>query len=63
MHELYINDCQNVDAMLILPALNKLKYLEVLSVARIETVSDDFIREFVSVHGHNMKELVLSECV
>ncbi|XP_031267836.1 uncharacterized protein LOC116126283 [Pistacia vera] len=63
MQELYINDCQNIDAMLILPALKKLKHLEVLSVARIETVSDDFIREFLSDHGHNMKELVLTECV
>ncbi|KAJ0030269.1 hypothetical protein Pint_13494 [Pistacia integerrima] len=63
MQELYINDCQDIDAMLILPALKKLKHLEVLSVARIETVSDDFIREFLSDHGHNMKELVLTECV
>ncbi|KAL5768526.1 hypothetical protein ACOSP7_015071 [Xanthoceras sorbifolium] len=63
IQELYINDCQRIDAMLILPALKKLNHLEVLSVAGIETVSDDFVGEFISAGGHNMKELVLSDCV
>ncbi|TXG61653.1 hypothetical protein EZV62_013016 [Acer yangbiense] len=63
LQELYINDCQRIDAMLILPALKKLNHLEVLSVAGIETVSDDFVGEFMSACGHNMKELVLSDCL
>ncbi|GLT68029.1 hypothetical protein SLA2020_402920 [Shorea laevis] len=49
--------------MLILPPLQKLKHLEVLSLAGIQTVCDDFIREFVISCGHNMKELVLTDCV
>lgn len=63
LRELYIDDCQGIDAMLILPSLEKLEHLEVLSVAGIPTVCDDFIWEFVSVHGHTMKELVLTDCL
>ncbi|XP_059433293.1 uncharacterized protein LOC132166489 isoform X2 [Corylus avellana] len=63
LKELYIDDCQNIDAMLILPPLQKLKHLEVLSLAGIQTVCDDFIREFITACGHNMKELVLTDCV
>uniref|UniRef100_A0A2P2P3H2 Uncharacterized protein LOC103929725 n=1 Tax=Rhizophora mucronata TaxID=61149 RepID=A0A2P2P3H2_RHIMU len=63
LRELYIDDCQSIDAMVMLPALKKLEHLEVLSVARMETVCDNFIREFVTTCGHNMKELVLTECV
>ncbi|CAL1357481.1 unnamed protein product [Linum trigynum] len=61
--ELYLNDCQSIDAMLMLPALLKFENLEVLSVGGIETVSDDFITCFVAVCGHATKELVLSDCV
>lgn len=63
LRELYIDDCQNIDAMLILPALKKLKYLEVLSVAGIQTVCDDFVIGIVEECGINMKELVLANCV
>ncbi|RVX05376.1 DNA repair protein rhp7 [Vitis vinifera] len=38
------------------------RMLEVLSVAGIQTVCDDFIWEFISVHGPTMKELVLTDC-
>lgn len=62
LRELYIDDCQGIDAMLILPALQKLEYLEVLSVAGIQTVSDDFIWEIISLRGPTMKELVLTDC-
>ncbi|XP_057959850.1 uncharacterized protein LOC131152165 isoform X2 [Malania oleifera] len=62
LREIYIDDCHNIDAMLILPALKKVKQLEVLSVAGIQTVSDDFIRDLLTVHGPNMKELVLARC-
>lgn len=63
LKELYLDDCQGIDAMAILPALLKIDNLEVLSLACIETVSDYFIREFSSVRGHNMKELVLANCM
>ncbi|CAI0387456.1 unnamed protein product [Linum tenue] len=63
LQELYLNDCQSIDAMLMLPALLKFENLEVLSVGGIESVSDDFITCFVAVCGHATKELVLSGCV
>ncbi|GAV72794.1 hypothetical protein CFOL_v3_16282, partial [Cephalotus follicularis] len=63
LRELYLNDCQSIDPMLILPALKKLDYLEVLSLVGIEMVCDDFVREFITACGHNMKELVLADCV
>lgn len=63
LRELYLDDCQSIDAMLMLPALTKLEQLEVLSLAGIESVCDEFIREFISIRGHNMKELVLTDCV
>lgn len=62
LKELYLDDCQEIDAMVMLPALLKIDNLEVLSLAGIETVSDYFIREFSTVRGHNMKELVLANC-
>ncbi|XP_065850977.1 uncharacterized protein [Euphorbia lathyris] len=62
LQELYIDDCQSLDVKLILPALKKLEHLEVLSLAGMQAVRDDFVREFVGVRGHNMKELVLSDC-
>ncbi|PIN17004.1 hypothetical protein CDL12_10343 [Handroanthus impetiginosus] len=47
--------------MLILLALLKLENLEVLSLAGIRTVCDEFVSEFISVHGCQMKELVLAD--
>ncbi|XP_052182272.1 uncharacterized protein LOC127794966 [Diospyros lotus] len=63
LRELYLDDCQCIDPMLIVPALSKLVHLEVLSLARIETVCDDFISNFIAFRGHNIKELVLTDCV
>lgn len=63
LRELYLDDCCGLDAMLILPALQKLENLEVLSVAGIQTVCDDFVCEFLSANGHRMKELVLADCM
>lgn len=62
LRELYLNDCQNINALLILPALKKLEHLEVLWLARIDNVCDDFIKEFITARGHNLKELVLTDC-
>ncbi|KAJ0030512.1 hypothetical protein Pint_13672 [Pistacia integerrima] len=63
LRELYIDHCQDIDATVMLPALKRLKYLEVLSVASIESVCDDFVIEIVKACGTNMKELVFAECV
>ncbi|KAF9617000.1 hypothetical protein IFM89_033070 [Coptis chinensis] len=63
VRELYLDDCQSIDVMLILSALKKLKCLEVLSVADMETVCDDFICQLVTECGPNMKELCLANCV
>ncbi|XP_030448494.1 uncharacterized protein LOC115671165 [Syzygium oleosum] len=62
LKELFIDDCQSINAMLALPALKKFEHLEVLSVAGMQSVCDDFIREFIFVRGHHMKELVLGDC-
>lgn len=62
LRELYLDDCQNIDAGHILPALKKLKALEVLSVAGIETVCDDFVIGMVEACGVNMKELSFANC-
>ncbi|KAI3864265.1 hypothetical protein MKX03_006098 [Papaver bracteatum] len=62
LKELYLDDCQNIDMMLSLPALERLEFLEVLSLADIETVSDDFVSYFVTVCGRNLKELDFSGC-
>ncbi|KDP33911.1 hypothetical protein JCGZ_07482 [Jatropha curcas] len=63
LQELYIDDCQSLDPMLLLPTLKKLEHLQVLSLAGNQTICDDFVREFLAARGHNMKELVLSDCV
>ncbi|XP_010666291.2 uncharacterized protein LOC104883458 isoform X1 [Beta vulgaris subsp. vulgaris] len=63
LQELYLDDCDTLDAMCILPTLKRLKYLEVLSLRGIVSVSDKFIRELISTSGQNMKELVLANCV
>ncbi|KAG0503881.1 hypothetical protein HPP92_003953 [Vanilla planifolia] len=62
LKELYIADCQNVDAMLILPALQKVKCLEVLSVACMESVTDKFLKKLLPASGSNMRELTFSGC-
>lgn len=62
LRELYLDDCQNVDALLILSALQNLKLLEALSVARVQNVCDKFIYRLVTVLGPNLKELILADC-
>ncbi|RAL37087.1 hypothetical protein DM860_004009 [Cuscuta australis] len=63
LKELYLDDCQAIDSVLLLPSLLKLEHLEVLSVAGIHTVCDEFVIEFVSQRGHNMRELTLNDCM
>lgn len=62
LRELYIDNCLGIDAMLILPHLEKLDNLEVLSVAGIPTVCDDFVAAFVSAHA-SIKDLCLADCM
>ncbi|KAL3838609.1 hypothetical protein ACJIZ3_023200 [Penstemon smallii] len=62
LRELYVDDCQKINAMLIVPAIKKFPYLEVLSVAGIKTVNDQFISEVVPVFGQSSKELDLANC-
>ncbi|XP_010273917.1 PREDICTED: uncharacterized protein LOC104609326 isoform X2 [Nelumbo nucifera] len=62
LRELYLDDCPNIDAMLILPALKKLECLELLSMSRVQTVCDGFVRELIAIHGPRIKELVFADC-
>ncbi|CAO2188485.1 unnamed protein product [Urochloa humidicola] len=63
LRELYIDDCTNVDAMTILPALQKINHLEVLSMSGIQSVCDKFVNELIPVHCSNMKELAFAGCL
>lgn len=63
LRELYIDDCHKIDAMLILPAFKKFRCLEVLSVARMRSVTDHFVSELVKVSGRSIKELDLANCM
>ncbi|KAF4363604.1 hypothetical protein F8388_002145 [Cannabis sativa] len=62
LRELYLDDCQGIDAMLMLPAVKNLEQLEVLSLAGMESVCDTFIMEFIRSRGDNIKELILTNC-
>ncbi|GKA03017.1 leucine-rich repeat, cysteine-containing subtype protein, partial [Tanacetum coccineum] len=62
LKELYIDECFDLDAKHILPALLKLEQLEVLSVAHNESIDNSFIIKFVAARGQKMKELVLANC-
>ncbi|KAE8653455.1 hypothetical protein Csa_007144 [Cucumis sativus] len=63
LRELYLDDCLKIDPMLMVPAMNKLQHLEVLSLAGMEDVCDKFIQEFLTAGGHNLKQLILTNCV
>ena len=62
LKELYIDECFDLDAKRILPALLKLEQLEVLSISHNESVGNSFIKKFVAARGQKMKELVLANC-
>ncbi|KAL6507155.1 hypothetical protein OROHE_022054 [Orobanche hederae] len=63
LRELYLDNSHGINAMVVLPALLKLESLEVLSLAGIQTVCDDFVSKFISVNGSRLKELVLADCL
>lgn len=60
--ELYIDNCQKIDVMQILPALESMEHLKVLSVAGASTVCDTFILRLMHACGYNMRELVVADC-
>lgn len=62
LRELYIDDCQNVEAIMILPALQKIEHLQVLSMCGIQSVCDKFVNELIPVHGSNIRELAFAGC-
>jgi DNA repair protein RAD7 len=59
LRELYIDDCTNVDAMVILHALQKINHLEVLTMSRIQSVCDKFVNELIPIHGLNLNQLTV----
>ncbi|XP_055820345.1 uncharacterized protein LOC129889172 isoform X2 [Solanum dulcamara] len=62
LKELCIDDCQSIDAIHILPSLEKMECLELLSVAGIHSVCDQFVSELLTARGHNIKQLDISRC-
>ncbi|PWZ57429.1 hypothetical protein Zm00014a_007385 [Zea mays] len=63
LRELYIADCTNVDAMAILPALQKINHLEVLAMFGIQSLCDKFVKGLIPVHGSSLKELAFAGCL
>ncbi|KAL6534057.1 hypothetical protein OROHE_013890 [Orobanche hederae] len=63
LRELYIDECHKVNPMPIVTAFNKFKYLEVLSVAGMRSITDQFIAEVLAVCGQSIKELGLADCL
>ena len=63
LKELYLDDCILIDADLILSGLKRLEQLEVLSLAGVPNVCDKFIESYIIACGHNIKELVLKDCM
>ncbi|CAH2036026.1 unnamed protein product [Thlaspi arvense] len=63
LRELYINECQNMDLKLILPALKKFEKLEVLSLVDLPSVRGRFLSEFVTARGQALKQLTLTNAV
>ncbi|KAL3655799.1 hypothetical protein CASFOL_000195 [Castilleja foliolosa] len=63
LKELFIDDCQRINPMLVLTAFKKFTCLEVLSVAGIHSITDQIISEMVTVCGRSIKELDLADCL
>ncbi|KAF5813460.1 putative leucine-rich repeat domain superfamily [Helianthus annuus] len=63
LKELYIDECPRIDAHLSSRLIIELEHLEVLSIAGIETVCDEFVVLVVVSLGDKLKELNLAGCV
>lgn len=60
--ELRLDSCQQLEPFKILPALKKMHKLEVLSLAGIPRVTDEFVSELLSYLGCDLKELSVADC-
>ncbi|KAK9076867.1 hypothetical protein SSX86_005201 [Deinandra increscens subsp. villosa] len=63
LKELYIDECPRIEARHSVFSIMKLNQLEVLSVAGIETISDEFVTLVTLSCGQKLKELNLAGCV
>ncbi|KAH9321108.1 hypothetical protein KI387_015747, partial [Taxus chinensis] len=62
IRELRLEECHQLEASKILPALKKMHKLEVLSVAGIPSVTNEFVIEMIAYLCCNLKELSLADC-
>lgn len=62
LRELYIDECLKIDGKQILQAFKKFRYLEVLSVAELQTIDDHFVKGLVNSCGQSLKELDFANC-
>ncbi|KAI7733410.1 hypothetical protein M8C21_023276 [Ambrosia artemisiifolia] len=63
LKELYIDECPRIDAQRSSYLIVKFKQLEVLSVAGIETMRDEYVVFIAALLGESLKELNLADCV
>ncbi|CAK8563577.1 unnamed protein product [Lathyrus sativus] len=63
LKELYIDGFNLINTKGVLQALKRLKELQVLSLAGIRDLSDEFIKDYIMACGCNLKGLVLKDCV
>lgn len=62
LRELYIDECLKIDGKQILQAFKKFRYLEVLSVAELQTIDDHFVKGLVNSCCQSLKELDFANC-
>lgn len=62
LKELYLDECSKLTGKDILSSLKNLECLEVLSIAGIGSVDDDFIMDYTVARGLNLKGLSLRDC-
>ena len=60
--ELCLESCQQLEAFNIFPALKKMQKLEVLSVAWVAGVTDEFVSELLAYLGCDLKDISLFGC-
>ena len=60
--ELCMESHQQLEAFKILPTLKKMQKLELLSVAWIAGVTDEFVSELLTYLGRDLKEISLFGC-
>lgn len=63
LRELYIDECLKIDGKQILHSFKKFRCLEVLSVAELHTINDQFVKGLVMACGRSLKELDFASCM